>query len=111
MSAALLATAQPGLIGRLFRIDDWLSIELQVDSLVIDRCTGPELVTLGCRRVGAELRQRGRVVGTKKARRPTTARELDPRRRRRWIRTTDSDHQSPSFPLIARDTRGPTGSG
>jgi putative transposase len=57
----------------------------------------------GYRRVGAGLRRRGRVVNAKKVRRPMTENDLNPRRRRRWTRTTDSDHDGPIFPFVAED--------
>ena len=46
MSSGLISTARPGLIGRLLRIDDWRSIELWADSLVIDRGVWRETVAL-----------------------------------------------------------------
>ncbi|MFW5661589.1 MAG: IS3 family transposase, partial [Oceanicaulis sp.] len=57
----------------------------------------------GYRRVGAELRRRGHIVNAKKVRRLMKAHELNPRRRRRFVRTTDSDHDGPVFPFVARD--------
>lgn len=57
----------------------------------------------GYRRVTAELRHRGQVVNAKKVRRLMREHELNPRRRRRFTRTTDSDHDGPIFPLVARD--------
>ena len=54
----------------------------------------------GYRRVGAELRHRGRVVNAKKVRRLMREHDL---RRRRFTRTTDSDHEGPIFPFVARD--------
>jgi putative transposase len=57
----------------------------------------------GYRRVGAELRHRGHVVNVKKVRRLMREQELNPRRRRRFTRTTDSDHDGPTFPFVARD--------
>ena len=56
----------------------------------------------GYRRVGAELRHRGRVVNSKKVRRLMKLHDLNPRRRRRFAKTTDSDHDGPIYPLIAR---------
>jgi putative transposase len=41
------------------------------------------------RRVGAELRHRGHVVNAKKVRRLMREHDLNPRRRRRFTRTTD----------------------
>jgi putative transposase len=57
----------------------------------------------GYRRVDVELRHRGFVVNAKKVRRLMKAHDLNPRRRRRFVRTTNSDHNGPIFPLIARD--------
>jgi putative transposase len=57
----------------------------------------------GYRRVGAELRHRGRVVNAKKVRRLMREHDPNPRRRRRFTRTTDSDHEGPIFPFVARD--------
>jgi putative transposase len=57
----------------------------------------------GYRRVGAELRHQGVVVNGKKIRRLMRAHDLQPRRRRRFVATTDSDHDSPIFPNLAKD--------
>jgi hypothetical protein len=57
----------------------------------------------GYRRVGAELRHRGHVVNAKKVRRLMREHDLNPRRRRRFTRTTDSDHDGPIFPFVARN--------
>jgi putative transposase len=57
----------------------------------------------GYRRVGAELRHRGHVVNAKKVRRLMREHDLNPRRRRRFTRTTDSDHDGPIFPFVAHD--------
>ena len=56
----------------------------------------------GYRRVGAALRHQGLVVNGKKIRRLMREHELQPRRRRRYVATTDSDHDSPIFPDRAR---------
>ncbi len=56
----------------------------------------------GYRRVGAELRHRGLVVNSKKIRRLMREHDLIPKRRRRYIATTDSNHDSPIFPNRAR---------
>ena len=50
------------------------------------------------RRVGAELRHRGMVVNSKKIRRLLREHDLQPKRRRRFVTTTDSDHDNPIFP-------------
>jgi putative transposase len=62
-----------------------------------------EFETYGYRRVGAELRHRGFVVNAKKVRRLMREHELQPKRRRRFAVTTDSDHDSPIFPNLAKD--------
>ena len=60
-----------------------------------------EFEAYGYRRVGAELRHRGMVVNAKKVRRLMREHALNPRRRRRFIATTDSDHNYPIFPNLA----------
>lgn len=56
----------------------------------------------GYRRVTAELRNRDFVVNSKKVRRIMRANGLSPRKKRRYIATTDSDHDSPIYPNIAK---------
>jgi len=62
-----------------------------------------EFEAYGYRRVGAELRHRGMVVNSKKIRRLMREHDLQPKHRRRFVATTDSDHDNPIFPDIARD--------
>jgi len=62
-----------------------------------------EFEAYGYRRVGAELRHRGLVVNSKKVRRLMREHDLQPKRRRRVVVTTDSDHDGPIFPDLARD--------
>ena len=57
----------------------------------------------GYRRVDAELHHRGFVVNSKKLRRLMREHHLNPRRRRRFVRTTDSDHDGPTHPFVARE--------
>lgn len=57
----------------------------------------------GYRRMQAALRQRGFVVNHKKIRRLMRAHDLQPRQRRRYIATTDGDHDLPIFPNLAKD--------
>jgi putative transposase len=57
----------------------------------------------GYRRVDAELRHRGHVVNAKKVRRLMRENDLNPRKRRRFSRTTDSAHDGPVFPFVAKD--------
>ena len=60
-----------------------------------------EFESFGYRRVGAELRHRGIIVNSKKIRRLMREHALNPRRRRRFIATTDSNHNDPIFPDLA----------
>ena len=62
-----------------------------------------EFEAYGYRRVGAELRHRGMVVNSEKIRRLMREHDLLPKRRRRFVATTDSDHDNPIFPDLARD--------
>ena len=62
-----------------------------------------EFETYGYRRVGAALRHQGLVVNGKKIRRLMREHDLQPKRRRRYVATTDSDHDSPIHPDRARD--------
>jgi putative transposase len=57
----------------------------------------------GWRRVRAELRYRGLTVNHKKVRRLMREHDLQPRRRRRYVATTDSDHDQPIYPNRAKD--------
>lgn len=57
----------------------------------------------GYRRVGAALRQQGIVVNHKKIRRLMREHDLQPRIRRRFVATTDSNHDGPIFPNLAKD--------
>ena len=52
----------------------------------------------GWRRVRAALRQQGIVANHKKIRRLMRQHGLQPKRRRRFVATTDSDHDGPIFP-------------
>ena len=61
-----------------------------------------EFEAYGYRRVGAALRHQGVVVNGKKIRRLMRAHDLQPRRRRRFVTTTDSDHDRPVFPDRAK---------
>lgn len=56
----------------------------------------------GWRRVQAALRRQGLVVNHKKVRRLMREHGLQPKRRRRYITTTDSRHDGPIFPDRAR---------
>ena len=65
--------------------------------------TCDEFETYGYRRAGAALRQQGFVVNHKKIRRLMRQHDLQPRIRRRFIATTNSDHDGPIFPNLAKD--------
>jgi len=62
-----------------------------------------EFEVYGYRRVGAELRHRGMVVNSKKIRRLMREHDLQPKRHRRFVATTDSDHDCPIFPDLTHD--------
>jgi putative transposase len=57
----------------------------------------------GWRRVRAALRQQGMVVNHKKIRRLMREYDLQPRLRRRFTATTDSNHNQPIFPNLVAD--------
>ena len=61
-----------------------------------------EFEAYGYRRVGAELRHRGIVVNSKKIRLLMREIDLQPKRRKRFVATTDSDHNGPIFLDLAR---------
>lgn len=80
--------------------------EIAVDDTAIVEamaCICDEFEAYGWRRVRATLRQRGMVVNHKKIRRLMREHDLQPRVRRRFVATTDSDHDGPIFPHLARD--------
>jgi putative transposase len=62
-----------------------------------------EFECYGYRRVGAALRHQGVVVNAKKLRRLMREHGLQPKRRRRYVVTTDSDHAGPIYPDLAKD--------
>jgi len=62
-----------------------------------------EFECYGYRRVGAALRHQGVVVNSKKLRRLMREHDLQPKRRRRYVVTTDSDRAGPIFPDLAKD--------
>jgi putative transposase len=80
--------------------------ELAVDdTAIVEAMLGicGEFEAYGWRRVRAALRQQGIVVNHKKIRRLMREHDLQPKRRRRFVATTDSDHEGPIFPNRARD--------
>ena len=62
-----------------------------------------EFECYGYRRVGAALRHQGVVVNGKKLRRLMREHDLQPKQRRRYVVTTDSDHAGPIYPDLAKD--------
>jgi len=62
-----------------------------------------EFESYGWRRVRAALRQQGLIVNHKKIKRLLREHGLQPKVRRRHVATTDSDHDQPIFPNLARD--------
>jgi putative transposase len=62
-----------------------------------------EFERYGWRRVQAALRQQGIVVNHKKVKRLMREHDLQPRMRRRYVATTDSDHHHPIFRNLAKD--------
>lgn len=62
-----------------------------------------EFEAYGYRRVGAALRHQGIAINHKKVRRLMREHDLQPKRRRRYVATTDSNHDSPIFPDRTRD--------
>jgi putative transposase len=61
-----------------------------------------EFEAYGYRRVTAELRHRCMAVNSKKVRRLMREHGLQPKRRKRFVATTDSSHDGPIFPDLAR---------
>jgi putative transposase len=62
-----------------------------------------EFECYGYRRVGAALRHQGIVVNNKKLRRLMREHDLQPKRRRRYVVTTDSNHAGPIFPDLTKN--------
>lgn len=62
-----------------------------------------EFEAYGWRRVHAALRHQGVVANHKRIKRLMREHDLQPRRRRRYIATTDSDHDQPIFPDRSKD--------
>ncbi len=77
-------------------IDDTALVEIMGE--IADR-----FEAYGYRRMQAALRHRGFVVNHKKLRRLMRLHDLQPRRRRRYVATTDSAHELPIFPNLARN--------
>ena len=62
-----------------------------------------EFLVYGYRRVSVELRHRGQVVNSQRVRRIIRENDLNPKRKRLHVVTTDSDHDKPIYPNLAPD--------
>ncbi|MDX0659415.1 IS3 family transposase [Sinorhizobium medicae] len=62
-----------------------------------------EFPCYGCRRVTHELRRRGHFFNHKRVARVMRANELGIKPRKRYVRTTDSSHDSPIYPNLYRN--------
>ena len=62
-----------------------------------------EFECYGYRRVGTAVRHQGVVVNGKKLRRLMRENGLQPKQRRRYVITTDSNHAGPIYPDLAKD--------
>lgn len=69
-----------------------------------------EFEAYGWRRVRAALRRQGMVANRKRIRRLMREHALQPEVRRRFVATTDSNHNGPIFPDLAKDM-APNGCG
>ena len=81
------------------------AIAAQDDTAIVEAIAAicDEFEFYGWRRVRAELRHRGMIVNHKKVRRLMREHDLQPRRRRRYVATTDSDHDQPIYPNRTKD--------
>ena len=77
----------------------------KTDSEILSAMTAiaGEFPAYGYRRMTAALRHQGFIVNAKKVRRLMRENGLNPRQKRRFIATTDSNHQGPIFPNLAKD--------
>jgi putative transposase len=74
------------------------------EAAVVDRIQSicAEFPAYGYRRITAQLRRDGLIVNHNKVMRIMREQSLSVRPRRRFVRTTDSDHDGPIFPNLAR---------
>ena len=83
---------------------DTAPVPLEEESLLVRiGAICDEFECYGYRRVGAALRHQGVVVNSKRLRRLMREHGQQPKRRRRYVVTTDSDHGGPIYPDLARD--------
>lgn len=69
-----------------------------IELLTAIRAISDEFEAYGWRRVRAALHHQGVLANHKRIKRLMREHDLQPRRRRRYIATTDSDHDQPVFP-------------
>ena len=84
---------------------DGASVPAHDDTAIVEAIAAicDEFEFYGWRRVRAELRHRGMIVNHKKIRRLMREHDLQPRRRRRHVATTDSDHDQPIYRNRTKD--------
>jgi len=75
--------------------------DVEIVTLIEAICA--EFEAYGYRRVTAELRHRGQLLNSKRVRRLMREHGLSPKQRRRYVATTDSDHDEPIFPNVAAE--------
>ena len=85
-----------GLAGSTYH-DVPTAADKDAETLARIKAVGEEFEAYGYRRIRAELRHQGLVVNSKRVRRLMREHDLQPRRRRRYTATTDSDHDEPLF--------------
>jgi putative transposase len=83
------------------------SVQTRDDTAIVEAIAAicDEFEQYGWRRVRVALRQQGLVVNHKKIKRLMREHDLQPRQRRRFVATTDSDHADPIFPNRAKDLK------
>lgn len=78
--------------------------ELEDERLIALICDiRDEFPGYGYRRITQELRRRGYLINHKRVARVMRVADLGIKPRRRFVRTTDSDHQLPVFPNLYRN--------
>ncbi|UXC92644.1 IS3 family transposase [Sphingobium sp. RSMS] len=82
--------------GRVKQVDE-------ADLLAAIMAICDEFEAYGWRRVRAALQHQGICANHKRIKRLMREHSLQPRRRRRYVATTDSDHDLPIFPDLAKD--------
>jgi putative transposase len=83
---------------------DVASLDPSDDTAMVERMHAiqDELPAYGYRRITAQLRAEGMMVNRKRVARLMRLHGMQVRPRRRYVATTDSDHDSPIFPNLAK---------